>query len=91
MEKSDKIDRMDSKLDRLDERLDQVSITLALNTESLAEHMRRTDLLEQQVLPIKKHVDIVKYGIMGVLWVSVALAGIAGFLLTLAQLGLLKF
>lgn len=91
----DKSNKLEDKLDKMDQRLDTISETLIINTAHLREHMRRTELLEQyvqdEVTPIKKHVEMVKYGIQGVLWISGALAALAVFALTLSQLGFLKF
>lgn len=63
-----KEDLMIQKLDSIDERLirmegkqvDQAE-TLAKNTASLEDHIRRTELLEQDMKPIKRHVEIVNW------------------------------
>jgi hypothetical protein len=47
-----------AKLDKMDERLDTVTITLVRNTEHLAEHMRRTAILEEDFKPVKAHVQL---------------------------------
>ena len=52
-------ERVFKQLDRIEERLDRIDVTLARNTASLEEHMRRTALLEQEVKPIKAHVAMV--------------------------------
>jgi hypothetical protein len=59
---------LSERLDRVDARLGNIDITLARHDENLAEHMRRTDLLEQRdreiaetLQPIKQHVDRVKF------------------------------
>lgn len=89
-----KLDSMDNKLDNLDQRVDVISETMIINTAQLKEHMRRTDLLEtyvnQEVEPMKKYIQAMKYGVGGVMWLAIALAGLAGFVLTLQQLGVLK-
>lgn len=61
------------KLERMDERLDSVDKTLAVNTESLREHIKRTSLLEAEVKPIKQHVQLVN----GMAKISVVLIGVA--------------
>lgn len=60
-------ERLDSKLDKLDDRLDALDKTSVKQELNLAEHMRRTELLEAQhdnfqneLSPIKSHVDQVK-------------------------------
>jgi hypothetical protein len=40
---------MDQKLDKIQEDLTAIKTTLAVNTASLQHHIKRTDLLEQQV------------------------------------------
>jgi len=63
-----------TKLDKLDERIDSVDKTLIKNTSSLEEHMRRTELLETDLAPIKTHVAQVS----GVLKFLVAVASTTG-------------
>lgn len=78
----EKLDKLDSKVDRLDGRLDSVDKTLAVNTEQLAGHMRRTELLEADLKPIKKHVGHVEGGmkLLGVVAVIVGILKAAGLL-----------
>lgn len=45
---------------RHDSRLDSVDRTLAVNTELLRIHIKRTDLLEDEVKFVKKHVIFVQ-------------------------------
>lgn len=88
----DKFDKFDNKLDKIDERLDGMSTTLVRNTESLEHHIARTNLLEdyvkKEIEPIKNHVQVVKHGFKAIMWMSVVLGGLAGFILTLKELGL---
>ena len=63
----DRFDRLESKLDKLDERLDKidihlgkVDITMSRNTDSLEEHMKRTELLEGQLESIQVHINYVQ-------------------------------
>jgi hypothetical protein len=90
-----KLDKILNKLDRLDERQDDMDKTLVRNTVSLEHHIARTNLLEDyvktEIKPIKKHIDTVKYGFAGIMWLSGALVGLAGFLVILNQLGVLRF
>jgi hypothetical protein len=48
--------------DKLDERLDRIDATLIRNTVTLEEHVRRTNLLESDMKPIKRHVDLINAG-----------------------------
>lgn len=51
--------RLENKIDKLDSRLDKIDITLAKQHEQIAIHIKRSDLLEQQVEPIKTQVAMV--------------------------------
>jgi chromosome segregation ATPase len=64
--------RIEDKLDKLDERLDAMSTTLAVNTESLKEHMKRTAIIEQELKPVKAHVQLMN----ALAKVSIAAVGI---------------
>jgi hypothetical protein len=60
MKPDDIFDKIDTKLDRLDGRLDKIDVTLALQHKELAEHIRRTALLEEQVKPIVDHITFIR-------------------------------
>lgn len=51
-------ERIYKQLDRIEARLDSTDATLIRNTISLEEHIKRTDLLEQDLKPIKAHVQL---------------------------------
>lgn len=64
------LDKIETKIDKLDSRLDNVDVTLAKQSVILDEHTRRSLANEEQVellkkkleadiLPIRKHVDMV--------------------------------
>jgi hypothetical protein len=50
--------RVETKLDKLLDDVVEIKVTLAHNTASLDEHIRRTNILEKQVEPIKNHVTM---------------------------------
>ena len=52
-------DRLSTKLDVITDRLASIDVTLAEQHVSLKEHIRRTEILEGAVEPIKKHVAMV--------------------------------
>lgn len=52
--------RIEDKIDKISDRLNSIDVTLAKNTVSLEEHIKRTNLLEEEVKPIKKHVDMIE-------------------------------
>jgi len=47
----------DSRLRQIEKAIFSIDKTLAVNTEHLAEHIRRTRLLEEELKPISKHVQ----------------------------------
>ncbi len=57
---------MDKRLDKIEEKVDKIldqqstmNATLVSQHVSISEHIRRTNLLEAEVKPIKRHVDMV--------------------------------
>ena len=86
---------VEDKLDKIQEDITDIKITLAANTSSLQEHMRRTAIAEDrieliqsemntQLTPIKSHVTMVNTALK-------VLAALGAILLGLHQLGLIKF
>ena len=65
----EKIDKVDDKVDKLNEKLASIDKTLAINTESLVEHMRRTNLIEAELKPVSKHVTLMEsaFKVVGVI------------------------
>lgn len=64
--------RLEGKIDKILDRLGSIDTTLAVNTESLAEHMRRTEALEKVITPLERGytmaVGIIKFfGFLAVL------------------------
>lgn len=53
-----RLSRIEMKIDDALEHLSSIDVTLAEQHMSLKEHMRRTALLEAEILPIRKHVDM---------------------------------
>jgi hypothetical protein len=52
----ERFDRIETKVDVIVDKISNIEVTLAKQHESLAHHIKRTDLLEQQVEPIRVHV-----------------------------------
>lgn len=52
----DDIQKIDIKVDKLDEKLDLIDNHLAVYNEQLKEHIRRTEILEEEVRPIAKFI-----------------------------------
>ncbi len=70
------MDRIDQKLDKIVETLGEQAVTLGRLTVSVEEHVRRTNLLEEDIKPIKSHVAMVQGALKLVGFLSV-LAAIA--------------
>jgi len=69
------IEKLHDKVDKIDERLDNIDVHLAIYNEQLKIRIKRTDLLEKDVKPIKEHVTEVR-GMLKILGVAAAIAGI---------------
>ena len=83
---SDGSSKLETKLDKLDERLDRIELILERNTQSLADHIRRTEILETEMKPVKDHVAMVGAWAKLVAGGAAALTFVLG---TLKSLGLL--
>lgn len=46
---NDRMDKQDDKLEEITQQISEITVTMAVNTESLKQHMKRSDLLEAQV------------------------------------------
>ena len=49
--------RIEKKIDQIQESIKNIEVTLAVNTASLQTHIKRTDLLEEKLEPVEKHVE----------------------------------
>ena len=67
-------ERLETKLDKVSDEIGNINITLAKQHITLEEHVRRTEILEDEIRPIKKHVAMVN----GVLKLMGLLAPIIG-------------
>lgn len=56
----EQLENLDKKVDKLDERLDKIDVHLAEYNTQLGIHIKRTEMLEKDVAPIKDHVSQVK-------------------------------
>lgn len=55
-----RLGRIEEKIDSIADRLNSIDVTLAKQEQQLAYHIRRTDLLEEQVKPISDHVTFIR-------------------------------
>lgn len=76
----DLLTRIDTKLDRVDERLNKLDIRMAKYNSELEFHVARTTQLEDELLPIVKHVEQVR----GAIKLVAVVAAIATFVASLA-------
>lgn len=72
-------DRVEKKLDFIVTDVNSMKITLAAQHISLEDHIKRTNLLEEELKPIKKHV----YHVEGALKLLGAMSLFAGIIETL--------
>lgn len=56
----EELQKIELKIDKLDTKLDSVDTHLAVYNEQLKIHIKRTELIEQDLLPIKAHVHQLK-------------------------------
>lgn len=54
------IEKLHAKIDKIDERLDEIDKHLAVYNNQLEIHIKRSELLEQDIKPIKAHIYQVK-------------------------------
>lgn len=74
-----RLERIEKKIDDSNEHLSSIDITLAEQHISLREHVRRTNLLEQEIRPIKVHVSRVE-GALKLLAIMASLIALIEFL-----------
>lgn len=75
---SERIKKFDEKLDKVIIEQIEIKHHLARNTDSLVEHVKRTQLLEERVKPIEDHVIFLR-NLAKLLALVSAIVGIAQF------------
>jgi len=78
-----RLTRIEEKLDDTNDHLASIDITLAAQHISLKEHIRRTAILEADLAPIKKHVNMMS-GALKLLGVLTLAAGFIEVIIRLA-------
>jgi hypothetical protein len=68
----------EEKLDRILDHIGSIDVTLARQEVSLADHIRRTAILEAQVDPIRRHVAMVQGVLKAVGLVGTVVAFLSG-------------
>lgn len=82
----DKFARIENKLDHVVEKIGSIDVTLAKQHVSLAEHIRRTNALESQLEPVKRHVNMV-HGALKLIGLVALLGGIVEAIVAVISLG----
>lgn len=69
---------LDARLSEIERTLHAIDKTLALNTQHLEEHMRRTALIESEMKPVVKHVEQMRGAakLLGILALLVSIVSI---------------
>ncbi len=71
--KEDQLDKIENKIDILSAHLSNIDVTLAAQHVSLDDHIRRTELIEADLAPIKSHVSQVQGAIRLIGFVAIVL------------------
>lgn len=84
---NDKVDKLDNKIDSISQDIVHIKVTSAKHEENLKLHMKRSDmaeeginLLKEELIPIKKHINTVDGIIKFMMIVSTFVGTILGFL-----------
>ena len=86
-----KVDRLDDKLSGLQEDVNEIKVLDAEQNAQLAQHMKRSDLLEirveqvqSEIKPIQTHIDMVK-GAFKLVAVSATVVGMVAALIKIVE------
>ena len=77
-----RLDRIENKVDSISNKLGATNEILAAQHESLKQHMRRSDLLEESIRPLQKHVSMMDAGFK-LLGIAATMAAIVELILKL--------
>ena len=69
-----RLGRIEEKLDKVVEHITSIDVTLAKQHVSLKEHMRRTELLEMDMRPVKAHVNAI-HGVLKAIGLAATVLG----------------
>lgn len=73
-----RLDKIEAKVDNIVESIGTINTTLSAQHVSLQEHMRRTTLIENQLMPIKTQSDMMKGAIKLLVLIGVIVAIVEG-------------
>jgi chromosome segregation ATPase len=80
------LDKIDRKLEKIDERIDSIDKHLAVYNSQLRFHIKRTDLLEKDIEPLKAHLNKTQ-GILTFIGVAATIITVVVALLNAGVLG----
>lgn len=75
----EKLDRIDNKCDKFDDRLDRLEVNNVAMSQDLKYHIRRTDILENELKPIKTRYEQM-VGVIKFFGAVIALSGSLEFI-----------
>ncbi len=76
-----KLDKIDSKQESHENQMLQMTVNLALNTQILEQHHRRSTNLEDRFLPIEDHVQFQRKAIkLAIIFIPIAIAIVGLFM-----------
>lgn len=70
-----------TKVDKIDDRLDNIDKTLVVNTRLLDDHIKRTNILENEMSSVSQHVITVQLAGKIAMWVLGVIGSAIGMLL----------
>lgn len=76
----DQLDRIETKVDRLDSRLDKVDVRLAKYNAELEFHVARVTQVEDELLPIARHVEQLRGALRFAAWLLATIIAVAAVL-----------
>jgi hypothetical protein len=76
---NDPLKRLETKIDQIGDKMSSIDITLAVLTESVVHHVKRTDILEAKIEPLDKHVAMVNGALKALGVIALILGLIEGF------------
>ena len=75
-----RLERLEDKVDKTLDAVSAIHETMATNTQSLIDHMRRTELLEKAIVPVQRDMNKAKGAIKLVAIVCAVVVAITGVL-----------
>lgn len=74
-----RLNRIESKIDTVTDKVDTINQILAQQHESLKYHIKRTDLLEQQIAPLRRHDINITFMIQLIIYIAAILGAIEAY------------